>query len=353
MTTRVAIALNKPVNSTFLKKSEYRGLSALYKNSPRNPFQLNSFNSADTEILSQRRAPYLTASTDSIAIEIHDELYTNPETWGYLAVVNSISDLAASGTKPLGMLISAQWKKSHEGKIRDQVYRSMAHALRDFDVPLLGGDSGSSKETVITTTIIGESSFKPLSRSGIKNKDLILVFGDRLGFGPLLSFDFLKHGNKNKWETHFRPKPQWPVTFKFARYFNAAIDSSDGLYNSLGILSEINNLQFEIDLTRIKPNKKIEIYLKKNKIPIEFLIENDLGDLQTCVAISSRNYERIKTQLPVHFILAEAQVLKNKKVPVLYKGKKSLISFPKILEKVKTNYSEALKIWHAQYYDSN
>jgi thiamine monophosphate kinase len=314
---------------------------------------MNSFNAADSEILCNRRAPFLTVSTDSIAIEIHSKLYQDPKTWGYMAVANSVSDLAVSGSQPVGMVISAQWKRAHEGKIQHQVYRSMAKTLRDFEIPLLGGDSGSSKETVITTTIIGESTTQPLSRKGLKTDDLILVFGKDLGIGPLLSYNFIRNEVSGPWESLFRPKPSWAATSKFRKYFHASIDSSDGLYNALETLSLINNVQFEIDLSSIKLNKQAATYILKQNLPIQFLIENDLGDLQTCVAITRRNYQKIKPMLPYHFVLAETQALKDKKFPVIYKGQKNRKPFSKILEKVKMNYTEALILWQSQYIPSH
>ena len=130
------------MESPFFNKSEYRGLQSLYRHSPRNDQQTNSFNFSDVESIKLHQSQYLVTSMDSIAVEIHSGLYKNPRTWGYLAIANSVSDLAASGAKPLGILISAQWKKSHEGKIKNLVYSSMAKALKKFQVPILGGDSG-------------------------------------------------------------------------------------------------------------------------------------------------------------------------------------------------------------------
>ena len=275
----------------FFEKSEYQDLQKLYHHSPKNLHQLNHFNSGDTEIVKLKEDLFLTSSTDSIAIEIHSKLYRDPETWGYMAVANSVSDLAASGTKPIGILISAQWAKAHNGVIKDQIYYAISKALQKFDVPLLGGDSGSSKATVLTTTILGQSSTKPLDRVGIKPGDIVILLGRNFGYGPALAFDYLKNSSKAKLESMFRPSPNWQTIFKFRKFFKASIDTSDGLYNSLITLAELNNVSFILEANHLKFSKIIQCYKNEFKIPIHYFIESDLGDLQTCLVLDSFIYK--------------------------------------------------------------
>ena len=308
---------------------------------------------ADCEIIQLQKNRFLSISTDSIAIEIHSGLYRDPETWGYLAVANSASDLATTGAKPLGMLISAQWKKEHGSFVKTKVYAAMAKALKKFHIPLLGGDSGSSSETVITTTILGESSVSPLTRQGVQPGDLILCFGRLIGIGPALAYDYLKYKSINQWEKKFRPYPDWRIVYKFMKYFKASIDSSDGIYSALETLATINSVQFEICDNDLVLSTSVKTYQSKNKIPMKYFIESDLGDLQTCVAIHPRVYARIKRQLPFHQIMA---IAKKKNVfndtAICYAQKKPIAhyqSLPTILERNGLKYSAALNQWLSQF----
>lgn len=341
------------MESYFYKKSEYSGLKKLFARSPRSSIQKNFFNSADVEILQRDQRSFLVTSTDSLAIEIHSQLYRELSTWGYMAVANSVSDLAASGAKPLGMLISAQWKKNHFGKIKDQVYSSMAKALTDFKVPLLGGDSGSSYETVLTTTILGESSFKPLDRNGVRPGDLILSFGNFWGYGPMLAFDYLKRSGNTTLERAFRPRPEWKTTHSFRKYFNASIDSSDGIYNSLETLAIINNIQFRMDLKSLRLPKSIQSYQNKNHIPVEYFVESDLGDLQSLISISATNYTSIKNKLPYHQVIAFAEKKTARSSVIAYRNSSKKFStykpLPHVLEANKMVYERALNTWLAQF----
>ncbi len=349
------------MNSKFFNKLEYQGLENLYSNSPRNRFQTNRFNLSDAELIKLKNPRYLAASTDSIAIEIHSGLYKNPETWGYLAVANSVSDLAATGAKPIGMLVSAQWSLAHGVRIKNSVYKGMSEALRKFKIPLLGGDSGSSAATVLTTTIIGESQIKPLSREGIDHGDLILSFGSTFGWGPSVALDILKFGSKLGFENRFRPVPDWQTCAKFRSHFKASMDSSDGIFTALDTLAKINEVQFSIDLNAIKLKAPLRRFQKQFGIPIEYFIESDLGDLQTCVAIAGKQYDKIKHRLPHHIILAQAEKREARREidePVRYRRVSSMIknnfinkyqTLPKMLEKNGMNYKLGLKDWFKQF----
>ncbi len=341
------------MNSKFFEKLEYQGLKKLYSSSPRNVQQLNSFNTSDTEVVRLKKDLFLTSSTDSLAIEIHSGLYKNPETWGYLAVANSVSDLATSGAQPIGMLVSAQWKKEHTAQVKNTVYESIGKTLKKFDIPLLGGDSGSSNETVITTTILGQSVQRPLTRMGIKPGDLVILFGEFLGTGPALAYDYLKNQSRSKWERQFRPQPNWKVIHKFRKYFKASMDTSDGVYNSLATLAQINNVGFEIDLSKIKLSNKLNLYRFKNEIPIQYFIESDLGDLQTCAVVDSKVYQTIQSRLPFHQVLAQANRNLSR---VSYSDEiknhsyiKNYLSLPYILEKKKFDYINSLNLWLKQF----
>lgn len=337
------------MDKKFFEKSEYQGLEKLYRYSPRSPRQLNFFNGSDTETVRLSKDYFLVSSTDSIAVEIHSQLYQDPETWGYLAIANSVSDLAASGAKPIGILLSAQWATDHKGKTKDRVYKSISQTLKKFEVPLLGGDSGSSQATVLTTTILGESKNKPLDRMGVKPGDVVILFGHDIGYGPALAFDYLQNKSKHKLEKYFRPSPNWQTIFRFRKYFKASIDTSDGIYNSLQTLATLNSVSFLL-VKDVKLSKKIQIYKNKFNIPTEYFIESDLGDLQTCVVLDSTLYEKIKLQLPFHQVIGQAE--KKSVTAIRYENDSRVndyVALPTMLEQANFNYSIALNRWLKQF----
>ncbi len=90
--------------------------------------------------------------------------------WKLLAV--NLSDLAAKGAKPLGVLLgyplsNADWDAAF--------VRGLGAALAAFDVPLLGGDTVTGPR-VLSLTAIGRAAVAP-SRSGARAGDALWVTG--------------------------------------------------------------------------------------------------------------------------------------------------------------------------------
>ena len=71
----------------------------------RSPVQLNKPYESDSEIILLGNIK-LTVTTDSISEEISTGLYDDPYLIGWMIVTVNISDLAAVGAKPIGILIS-------------------------------------------------------------------------------------------------------------------------------------------------------------------------------------------------------------------------------------------------------
>ena len=73
---------------------------------PRHPRQLNGLLEADAEIirLSGKEGEYLVLKTDGIHEEIKEKLYDDPYLIGWMTVTAPISDIAAVGAQPTGIL---------------------------------------------------------------------------------------------------------------------------------------------------------------------------------------------------------------------------------------------------------
>jgi len=74
----------------------------------RHPFQLNRMLEADAEIirLPGSQEAYLVVKTDGIHEEIKEKLYEDPYLIGWMAVTAPVSDIAAVGAIPTGVMLS-------------------------------------------------------------------------------------------------------------------------------------------------------------------------------------------------------------------------------------------------------
>src|SRR3954464_1318543 len=99
---------------------------------------------------------------------------------GYRATAASLSDLAAMGARPLGLLIALTLPEAdrHEARTIATGIREGASAVL---CPIVGGDLSAGKTLSLTITALG-SAARPLSRSGAKVGQRVYVTG-KLG-GP-------------------------------------------------------------------------------------------------------------------------------------------------------------------------
>lgn len=260
---------------------EREELKRLVGHVPRSKRQTNHPFESDTEIL-RLDGRYLVSSTDTIAEEISMGLYESPYSWGWLAVMSSVSDLAASGAEALGLLLSTQWAFSSPARVHREVYRGVRDALAAAAVPLLGGDSGKATDHVLTSTILGVSTRPPLTRIGTRVGDRVfLMTPGALGAGPALALRYLAKAPARVFsEKHFRPRPDWRAMKRLRPALSAAIDTSDGLAVSLAILGNLNDVGFRLKWEPSTLLPAARRAMKSLDLPEPLLWMSDLGDLQ-------------------------------------------------------------------------
>lgn len=275
---------------------EYTQLKNTLGESLKSPLQVNKLFEADCEILKLAENKYLTTSIDSVGEEIDLGLYKQIETWAWMCVMSSVSDLAASGSTPLGITLAAQWKYGTELEVQNLFYKSINMVCTKAEVALLGGDTGGGISHAFTTSILGESSRPPLMRTNIEEGDvLVLSHRQTTGIGPTLAFRFIMNADESIMpENLFRPMPSWKEAAAIAPFARAAIDTSDGIATSAYILTELNDLGVDLVWDEsINSPKAMEAMTALNLSPL-FLWLGDHGDFHTLYVIPEKNMDKIK-----------------------------------------------------------
>jgi len=158
-------------------------------------------------------------------------------------VASNLSDLAAKGAEPIGLL------HGHTlGRDDDRFAIGLHQALSAFDVPLLGGDTVSTKEgtRALGMTAIGRATHRPVpSRSGAQPGDGVFVTGI-LGLA-MLGFE----GDPEHVEAFNRPTPRLSEGRKLAPSVTAMMDISDGLLLDAFRMAEASEVTLTIDSTTI------------------------------------------------------------------------------------------------------
>jgi thiamine-monophosphate kinase len=170
---------------------------------------------------------------------------------GYRATAAALSDLAAMGARPLGIVIALTLPEADRLEAR-----ALATGIREGAsavlCPIVGGDLSSGKTLSLTITALG-SVARPLSRAGAKAGQRVYVTGS-LG-GPAAAVRAWQEEREPAEQDRARfanPIPRIePAVWLAERGATSAIDISDGLIADLGHVAAASKVCIEIDVDRI------------------------------------------------------------------------------------------------------
>jgi thiamine-monophosphate kinase len=187
---------------------------------------------------------------DSLVEGVHYLHSDPPESvaWKLLAV--NLSDLAAKGGTPHGVMMSYTLCGDADWDARFAA--GLGAALAHFDAPLLGGDTVSAPSRVLGLTLIGEASGPVPARSGAHSGDALFVTGTigDAGLGLAIA-QGLASGDTTLLAAYQRPQPQLGAGALLAPVVTAMMDVSDGLLIDAGRLAAASGLCAVIDLDAV------------------------------------------------------------------------------------------------------
>jgi thiamine-monophosphate kinase len=214
----------------------------------RRPDQINQIHETDAEIVPLPDSDNLLATTiDTVFEEIAYGFYQQPETIGWMGAMVSLSDLAAVGAKPLGIVTSVNLPKENNGNFQQGVAKGLNQACRALGTYVLGGDTNYAESASITTCALGiVPKNRLLKRKGAKVGDLVYTTGG-LGAGSAAAARGLLGLDESLYaESDYRPMARIFEAQHLIGFASSCMDTSDGLINTLDQLMRINELGFEI-----------------------------------------------------------------------------------------------------------
>ncbi|MEF8847541.1 MAG: thiamine-phosphate kinase [Candidatus Thermoplasmatota archaeon] len=214
---------------------------------------------------------YLLISTDMINEKTHIPIDMTPWQMGWFIVAINLSDIAAKGGIPIGVVVSLGLPSNKSKRFLRQLTKGMNRCARKFDSYIYGGDTKQSSEINLCGTAFGHiEKDKFMSRKGI-NKGDILAVTNYIG-GATAGYYSLKNNlNEKKVEKLLLepvPRLREGKYLSEEKIVTSCIDISDGISSSLYQLKEINKIGFEINKKSIpysphlkKINEKINLDL--------------------------------------------------------------------------------------------
>jgi thiamine-monophosphate kinase len=225
-----------------------------------------------------------------------------PSDIAHFHVTANVSDIAAMGGRPFGMLLVLALPRTETIRYLEEYLAGLKAAMVEYGVSLFGGDTKQAKIRTTTITLLGfASKASLLRRKGAKAGDDIFVTGPPLGTA-LHSFIVAarqRSSHSNASVGISRPKAQvsFGQSLAASKICTTCMDMSDGLLSSAQQLAELNNVAFNIDFDKVpfSPSPTVE---KKQKW--KDLITNVGGDFGLLFTASPGNREQLARMGATH-----------------------------------------------------
>jgi thiamine-monophosphate kinase len=197
----------------------------------------------------------LAVSIDSSLEDVHFRTdWLDFKEIGFRAAGAALSDLAADGATPVGVLVSlgvpATQKKGHDPAA--EIMAGVATMAKNLETRVLGGDLTRSDKYMVDVCVIGTTE-RPVRRSGAREGDAVWVTG-YLG-GAALALERFRAGKRMPDALRNRyacPEPRIAAGRWLANHgATAMIDISDGLASDAQHLAAASEVGIEINLEAI------------------------------------------------------------------------------------------------------
>ena len=206
---------------------------------------------------------------------------------GWKTITVNISDLAAMGAKPQGIVLAMALPPKLTENEYQELINGILEACQYYNCPLIGGDTNTANELTLTATALGiveKENILPLSTA--KSADKIAITGPvgltAMGLEYLLSKEYPNVPKGIDKETFgpfiknaLDPRAKIFKAEKYAKHpmIKGATDITDGLARELQIISQKSNVGIKIYEDKIPSPKELKLIARHyNRNPEEYIL---------------------------------------------------------------------------------
>ena len=274
---------------------------------------------------------YLLVTTDMMYQRTHIPTQMTPYQMGWFLVAINLSDIAAKGGAPLGLVLSFGLPKKKTELFLKELTKGADACAVAFGTTIVGGDTKETNEITLCGTAFGTvKKDEFMSRTGAHSGDVVAVTGmlGKAGAG----YYALKHHvlEKKLSKALIEPVPKLKEGRLLAqqRLVTSSMDLSDGLSASLYQLQELNNVGFEIKKNALPLASELCALCSINHgIDPYSLALHFGGDYELLVTIPHERFEQTKKMLKKHGVdlTTIGIVTKKKDIVLLDNGNKRIL----------------------------
>lgn len=219
----------------------------------------------------------IVATTDMLIEGVHFTPEIPPERIGKKAAVINLSDLAAMGADPLGLVYSLGAPGDTEENFISELLGAMNSTARNHGTYLVGGDLNEAEEVIISGTAFGRAAEgELLLRSGAEGGDLIGITG-KLGASTAATKALLEdiplEGKEPLKKTLLQPVARLEEgrILSESGQVTSAIDITDGLAANLWQISRMSNVGLVVDAERLPVSEAAQEFAKEQGMDLDEL----------------------------------------------------------------------------------
>ncbi len=229
----------------------------------------------------------LAFSTDTIVEGTHFDAEADPLHIGYKAVAAALSDLAASGCRPLWGLVALNMRRGLGDRWAMRLMEGIVSCAQKYSLSIIGGDTTSAYGPTSVNITVGGSPYgkAAILRSGVELGDLLIVTGE-LG-GSILG-------------RHMHPVPRFEEIERLVKLVTvkSCMDITDGLTMDLARMLAVSNLGAILEESEIPiAEAAFELSRNSSKSPMEHAL-SDGEDFELLFSVSEKSWERLKVEWP-------------------------------------------------------
>nr|WP_170301513.1 thiamine-phosphate kinase [Saccharopolyspora hirsuta] len=204
------------------------------------------------------------ATTDVLVEQVHFRFdWSTPHQVGRKAVAVNLSDIAAMGAVPTGLLVGLGCSPDMPADVVDELLDGMWEEAQQVGISIIGGDMVSATSLTISVTALGDLQGRaPVTRSGARPGDVVAVAG-RLGWSAA-GLAVLGRGFRSPVAVvgaHRVPEPPYSAGPQAALAgATSMVDTSDGLLADLGHIAAASQVAIDVRTEQVEvPQRLTEV----------------------------------------------------------------------------------------------
>lgn len=229
----------------------------------------------------------LAFSTDTVVEGTHFDAEADPLNVGYKAVAAALSDLAASGCRPLWGLVALNMRRGLGDRWAMRLMEGIVSCAQMHNLSIIGGDTTSAYGPTSVNITVGGTPYgkEAIMRAGVSDGDLLIVTGE-LG-GSILG-------------KHMKPIPRFAEIEKLIELVpvKSCMDITDGLTMDLSRMLAVSNFGAILEEAEIPISEDAFALSKKTmKTPMEHAL-SDGEDFELLFSVSEEAWGILQKEWP-------------------------------------------------------